>query len=206
MPTLEKTKPKLVPVFTPLHKSTARDYIGRMNDDKIRCMEIANQFEADYWDGDRRFGYGGYNYDGRQHASAEAILNAYDLPEDAKILDVGCGKGFLLYEFTQLLPGCTVTGFDRSRHAIDNAKPEIKNNLQVQLAQDPFPFDDDHFDLVLSLNTLHNLPIFELEKAMKEIERVGKQKFLVTESFRNEAELFNLQCWALTCRAFFWAG
>ena len=70
-------------------------------------------------------------------------------------------------------------------------------------AQDPFPWGDQHFDLVISLGCLHNLRIFELSSAVGEIERVGRNKYIMVESYRNEQELFNLECWALTAEAFF---
>lgn len=192
-----------VEIITPLHKRTQRDYIGRMTDHKVECMKVGKEYGKEFWDGDRRYGYGGYHYDGRWAVVAQALINRYHLPDDAKILDVGCGKAFLLYEFTRLLPQCQVTGFDISGYAIQEAKAEIKERLFVHRAQDPFPFADSEFDLVISLTTLHNLYIHELVAALTEIERVGKDKYLAVESYRDEQELFNLQCWALTCAAFF---
>ncbi len=194
---------RLLEVITPLHKKTKRDYIGRMNDDKIECSKVARKYGQEYWDGDRRYGYGGYKYDGRQSAIAKRLIEIYNLPENAKILDVGCGKGYLLYEFRKLLPKAKVIGFDISEYAIQNAKEEVKDNLFVARAQDPFKFGDKEFDLVVSITTLHNLKIDELTPALKEIERVGKNKYIAVESYRNVAELFNLQCWALTAEAFF---
>ncbi len=194
---------KLLEVITPLHKKTERDYVGRMTDNKIECSKVARKYGQEYWDGDRRYGYGGYKYDGRQSAIAKKLIEIYNLQEDAKILDVGCGKGFLLYEFTKLLPKCQVVGFDLSEYGIENAKEEIKDNLFVARVQDPFKFEDNEFDLVISITTLHNLKIDELASALKEIERVGKNKYIAMESYRNAAELFNLQCWALTAESFF---
>jgi SAM-dependent methyltransferase len=194
---------QLINVFTKLHKRTSRDYAGRMADGKVECMTVASRFGFDYWDGDRRFGYGGYHYDGRWEPAARNLLEIYTLPQGAKVLDVGCGKAFLLYEIKKLRPDIQVTGFDISAYAIANAKDEIRQKLFVHKAQDEFPFADLAFDLVISLNTLHNLPIFDLKAALREMERVGQKKYLVVESYRNDAELYNLQCWALTCRAFF---
>ena len=194
---------KLQSIITPLHKKTNRDYIGRMIDNKVECMKVASKYGKDYWDGDRRYGYGGYKYDGRWEIVAKKMIEIYKLPENAKILDVGCGKGFLLYEFKKLLPKCTIVGFDISKYAIENANEEVKQNLFVHKAEESYDFNDEEFDLVISIATLHNLRIYELKPVLKEIERVGKNKFVVVESYRNEQELFNLQCWALTASAFF---
>ena len=120
-----------------------------------------------------------------------------------RVLDVGCGKGFLLYEFTRLLPRCTVRGFDVSEYGIATAKEEVRDRLFVHRAQDSFPFADREFDLVISLNTIHNLLPQEAVAALREMERVGRHKYLVVESFKDAEELFNLQCWALTCESFF---
>jgi len=191
-------------VVTPLHKQTARDYVGRMTDDKVHCMDVARRFDRDFWDGDRRYGYGGYRYDGRWAPVARSLIETYSLPANAAILDVGCGKGFLLHECKQILPEARVAGFDISAYALENAKEEVRDGLFVHRAQDtPWPFADREFDLVVSLTTLHNLPIHHLARAMSELERVGRDKYLVVESYRSPRELFNLQCWALTCEAFF---
>lgn len=194
---------KLLNIITPLHKKSQRNYIERMVNDKIACSKKAREYEFDYWDGDRKFGYGGYKYDGRWEVVAKAFIEHYRLPADAKILDVGCGKGFLLYEFKRLLPKATVVGIDISTHALNAAKEEVKPFLRKMRAQDKYPFKDKEFDFVFSNTTLHNLPIYDLKKALGEIERVGKNKYICVESYRNVEELFNLQCWALTCESFF---
>jgi SAM-dependent methyltransferase len=193
----------LLNLVTPLHKRTKRDYLARMVDDKVHCMLKAKEYERDYWDGDRRYGYGGYRYDGRWKPVAQHLIDHYELRATARILDVGCGKAHLLYELKQLLPEADVTGFDISRHGLADAPEAIRPHLFRYRAQDAYPWGDRHFDLVLSLGTLHNLRVFELESAVREIERVGRQKYIMVESYRNELEQFNLQCWALTAEAFF---
>ncbi|MCG8524779.1 MAG: class I SAM-dependent methyltransferase [Opitutales bacterium] len=189
--------------FTPLHKKTKRNYVDRMVDEKVHCMLKAKEYEFDYWDGDRRFGYGGYKYDGRWKPVAEEIIKTYGLTNESKVLDVGCGKAFLIYEMKQLLPGAEIVGFDVSKHGIADAPEGIREHLYNYRAQDAYPYGDKYFDLVLSLGCLHNLRLFELQTALAEVERVGKQGYVMLESYRNEQELFNLQCWALTCESFF---
>tara|TARA_B100000965_G_scaffold269102_1_gene227591 strand:- start:491 stop:1156 length:666 start_codon:yes stop_codon:yes gene_type:complete len=195
---------KLVQFVTSLHTSTKREYLDRMVDEKILCMHKAKEYEEDYWDGDRRFGYGGYKYlPGRWKPVAESLIETYNLNNSSSILDVGCGKGFLLHEIKLILPEITIKGFDISNHGLSCALDSVKDDLFIHKAQDPYPFKDNEFDLVISLGCLHNLRLMELEVALGEIERVGKQGYVMLESYRNEAEQFNLQCWALTCESFF---
>ena len=193
---------RLRQIITPLHQRTAREYLPRMVDDKVEAMEVALRYGRDYWDGDRRYGYGGYRYDGRWRPVARKLVETYRLGETARILDVGCGKAHLLHELQRLLPRAEIVGLDISEYAIAEAKAEARDRLFVHRAQDPYPFADQHFDLVISLNTLHNLRVNELKAALGEIQRCGRQGYLVVESFRDSRELFNLQCWALTCASF----
>ena len=195
---------KLVNYVTPLHKATKRSYIDRMMDEKVLCMLKAKEYEFEYWDGDRRYGYGGYKYiPGRWKPVAEKLIENYNLDNGSSILDIGCGKGHLLYELKQLLPELKIKGIDISDHGIENSKEEIKKHIIKHKAQVSYPFKDNEFDLVISLGCFHNLRIFELKTALSEMQRVGKQGYLMLESYRSEKELFNLQCWALTCESFF---
>jgi SAM-dependent methyltransferase len=188
-----------------LHASTARDYVARVvNDDKAACAEVAARFGAEYWDGERRYGYGGYRYDGRWRGLAEKLAERYALRAGARVLDVGCGKGYLLYELAQLVPGVDVRGLDVSAYALAQAKEEVRPFLELGTAA-RLPFDDGSFDLVLSLGTLHNLALPDLWAALEEIERVGRgsNKYVMVESYRNEREKMNLLYWQLTCKSFY---
>jgi ubiquinone/menaquinone biosynthesis C-methylase UbiE len=187
-----------------LHKKTQRDYVARViNDNKAECATIAKKFDRDYWDGDRKYGYGGYNYDGRWRVVAEEMAEYYHLKPGQKVLDVGCGKGFLLFELMKIVPGLEVAGVDSSTYALSNAKEEVKPFLKQGLAQD-LSYPDHSFDLVYSITTLHNLYIFDLKNAIQQINRVSKgNSYLVVESYRNETEKMNLLYWQLTCEAFF---
>jgi protein-L-isoaspartate(D-aspartate) O-methyltransferase len=194
---------RYVDFITSVHRSTKRDYLKRVTDhDKATCAEIACRFDGDYWDGARHTGYGGYRYDGRWRQVAADMARAYGLHPGMRILDVGCGKGFLLYEFTQVVPGIEVAGIDISPYAIEHAREEVKPNLRVTGAE-RLPFADSSFDFVVSVTTLHNLYIQHLFAALHEIERVARSnKHIVVEAYRNEREKVNLMYWQLTCRAF----
>ncbi|MBF0254017.1 MAG: class I SAM-dependent methyltransferase [Candidatus Omnitrophica bacterium] len=188
---------------TLVHKKTTRDYLARVNEfPKAEAAKLAKKFDYDYWDGDRKVGYGGFKYDGRWRKVAEAMIETYGLKKGDRVLDVGCGKAFLLYDFAQALPGIEVRGLDVSRYAVENAKEEMKPFLEVGTASE-LPYEDKSFDLVVSINALHNLPCHAFFPALKEIERVGrKNKFICVESYRTEEEKVNLLYWQLTCEMF----
>jgi SAM-dependent methyltransferase len=189
--------------ITRVHTATNRDYLQRVVEhDKAECAEVAGRFGKDYWDGDRRYGFGGYRYDGRWKVVAQAMADHYGLQPGARILDVGCGKAFLLYEFTQVVPDAQVQGIDISAYGIENAKEEVRPFLQVGNANS-LPYDDDSFDFVVSINTFHNLYNYDLHAALEEMQRVSRgAAYLTVESYRTEREKVNLMYWQLTCRAF----
>jgi SAM-dependent methyltransferase len=192
--------------LSPIHKSTTRDYLARVNDPeypKHKAAELAKQWGYDYWDGDRRINYGGYRYlEGRWEKVARAMVEHYGLKAGDRILDIGCGKGFLLFDFTKVVPGIEVTGIDISQYAIENSKPEIRDRLKLCNAT-ALPFEDGSFDLVYSLNTFHNLHCYDLDLALREMQRVGREhRYLCVESYRNEVEKANLLYWQVTCEAF----
>jgi ubiquinone/menaquinone biosynthesis C-methylase UbiE len=188
-----------------LHKKTKRDYTERVvKYDKPACAEIACEYGREYWDGGREFGYGGYSYrEGYWRPVAEQMIQHYELKKNAKILDVGCGKGFLLYEISLLLPEAQIRGIDLSRYAVESAKEEIRHCLQVGNAVS-LPFKDKEFDFVYALGCLHNLYNYELFKALREMERVsGGAKYTMQESYRNEREKINMCNWQLTQHSFY---
>ena len=189
-----------------IHKSTTRDYLARVNDPeypKAKAAKLAKKWDFDYWDGDRRINYGGYRYmPGRWIKVAQAMADHYGIKPGDKILDVGSGKGFLLYDFTLAVPGVEVYGIDVSQYAIDNSKEEIRGRLQNAPAT-KLPFPDQHFDFVYSINMLHNLHCYDLDLALREMQRVGKHnRYICVESYRTEEEKANLLYWQVTCEAF----
>jgi len=183
-----------------IHTKTKRDYVGErvLGQDKGACAKVAKQYDKNYWDGDRKYGYGGYKYDGRWRVVADNLVKHYGIKVGDRILDVGCGKGFLLYELTQAMPGIEVKGIDVSQYGIDNAKEAVTPFLQFGNAID-LPYEDHSFDLVLSINVFHNLMNYDLHTALQEVERVSKKcKYIVNDSYRTEEEKVNLMYWQLT--------
>ena len=190
--------------FTPLHKSAKRDYFDRMLNDKAKCIKIAKKYDFHYWDGSRRTGFGGYKYiPGHWKPMAQQLIKTYKLGPGSKVLDIGCGKAFLLHEMKLLEPDLDIMGFDISEYALEHNNDLTKPYVYYHKAQDPYKYKDKEIDLVISLNTLHSLRFFDFKKAIHEINRIGKQAYIVVESYRNEEELVNLQCWNTVGQCFF---
>jgi len=183
-------------IITPLHKSGKRDYLGRMTPDKPECMEVARRFGLDFWDGERKYGYGGYKNDGRWKEVAKKLVKRYKLNKNSRVLDIGCGKGYLAKEIENL-SNAWVVGCDVSDYALRHNP--LANKLIFNAGVDEINSD---FDLILYLNTLHNLKLPQLKQAIQQIAYRSKNAYIVVESYRNTRELFNLQCWALTCEQF----
>lgn len=192
--------------FGEKHSGVSRDYISRVTDPeypKSLASSIAKKWGADYWDGDRRLGYGGYKFiPGYWTSVAQHLIAEYNLTSKSRILDVGCGKGFLLAELTSLVPGIGVSGLEISHYAIEHAHASVKASIVrgdcVQL-----PFKSDEFDLVVSINVVHNLTLPNLIPALREIGRVAKRSYIVVESYETEVQKANLLYWQLTCESFF---
>ncbi len=189
-----------------LHNKTKRDYLKRVNDKKypkFKAAQIAKKWGYDYWDGDRRINYGGYKYiPGRWTSLAKKMIKLYNLKDNSKILDIGCGKGFLLYELKKINPTFSVFGVDISKYAIKNSKKEIKKYLKYSNCT-KLPFKNNYFDFAFSINTFHNLYNYELDKSLKEITRVSKRQYICVESYKNEIEKTNLLYWQVTCESFY---
>lgn len=170
-------------------------------------MRIASEFGQMYWDGPRDYGYGGYKYDGRWRPIAEAMAKHYGLKDSSEILDIGCGKGFLLLELRKMGIG-ELHGIDISNYAICDAERIFIDQMNTAwfdcAPASKIPYTDGAFDFTYSINVFHNLSYSELKQSLKEMLRVGKEKFYIcVESYETEEQLCNLQCWALTCKSFY---
>jgi len=183
------------------YPKSKRNTQGRSEIMSNEVRDIARQYGKDFFDGDRLYGYGGFSYLPRfwQPVMPDFIAH-FNLTSASKVLDVGCAKGFMLFDMVEAVPGIYVSGLDVSEYAIEHAKLEVKNRLQIGTAKE-LPFDDDSFDVVLSINTVHNLERDECAIALQEIQRVSKGKaFITVDAYRNDEEKVRMMQWALTAK------
>lgn len=178
-----------------------RDVSERGSSKTIDQQNLARQFGKDFFDGDRNNGYGGYHYNQRFWSNVVLdFINFYNLKDGDKILDIGCGKGFMLYDFSKLNTEFGIFGIDISEYAINNCIESLKGKLQVGNAIS-LPYPDNHFDLVISINTHHNLDGEDIIKSFNEVERVTKKNsYVVLDAYSNEKEQEELTNWNLTAK------
>jgi SAM-dependent methyltransferase len=163
--------------------------------------QVARRFDKDFFDGDRRHGYGGFSYMPRfWQPVIPTFQRHWALDGSSSVLDVGCAKGFMMHDMSQLIPGITVKGIDVSQYAIDNAIETMRPHVQVANAT-ALPFADKSFDIVISINTIHNLDRADCAQALREIERVARRgSFITVDAYRNDEEKERMYAWNLTAK------
>lgn len=182
----------------PRSKRNVKARLG--NKDKNRA--IAMQFGKEYFDGTREQGYGGYRYDGRWVPIAEDIVKHFGLKSGDRVLDIGCGKGFLVKDLMEVCPGLEVFGLDISEYAVMNCEPEVIGRIHVGNAA-RLPFPENSFQAVLSINTIHNLDRANCVLAVQEMERVAPgHGYIQVDAYRNMAEEQMFLDWVLTARTY----
>jgi len=177
---------------------TKRNIQTRSDAKDPTVVAIAKQYGEMYWDGPREYGYGGYRYDGRWRAVARDIINHFGLRPGMRVLDVGCGKGFLVKDLMLECPGLEAFGLDISVYALINCEKEVIGRLHLGTAE-KMPFPDASFDCVLSLNTIHNFPRTRAVTAMKEIQRLSSGRaFVQVDSYHTPEQKTIFESWVLT--------
>lgn len=180
---------------------TKRNVAERGQEKTEEDRRIARQFGRDFFDGDRRYGYGGFNYHPRFWRPVVPTLREhFHLKAGDSLLDVGCAKGFMLHDLAALIPGLIVKGIDVSAYAIENAIDDMKPHVQVADVRQ-LPFLDKSFDVVIAINTIHNLDRANCAEALREIERVARRgAFLTVDAYYNDAERERMMAWNLTAK------
>lgn len=183
------------------YPKTKRDTLERANKKTEKDREIARKFEKEFFDGERRHGYGGFNYNPKfWQPVIPTFVDYWKLNSKSSVLDVGCAKGFMLYDIKKLIPGIKVSGIDISHYAVNSADEKISKFLQVGNAKS-LPYEDNSFDFVISINTIHNLDKEECGMAIREISRVSKiNSFITVDAFRTEEEKRRMFEWNLTAK------
>lgn len=178
-----------------------RDVAARSQSKSEADRALARKFGKEFFDGDRSHGYGGFSYNPRfWEPVIPTFQDHWNLQATDSILDVGCAKGFMLYDFQRLIPGITVEGIDISSYAINNCMDEVKPFLSVASA-DELPFEDNDFDYGISITTIHNFELEGVTKALQELERVSKKgSFITVDAYRNEEEKERMNAWNLTAK------
>lgn len=183
------------------YPKTKRNVEDRGQEKTEEDRAIARMFDKKFFDGDRRHGYGGFNYLPRfWQPVIPTFQRHFGLTTGSSVLDIGCAKGFMLHDMAELIPGITVKGIDVSSYAIENAIEDMRPYVQVADARE-LPFPDNSFDVVISINTIHNLEQDECARALQEIERVKRQgAFVTVDAYRTEEEKERMYAWNLTAR------
>ena len=178
-----------------------RNVDKRVLEKNSEIVKTARQFGKDFFDGDRKYGYGGFSYNPKYWTEVvKDFVSYYKLGPKAKVLDVGCAKGYMLYDFKREFKDIEVYGIDVSKYAIDNCHPEVKDFLKVGNAKN-IEFEDNYFDLVISINTVHNLDLDDCIDSIKEISRVSKSNsFITVDAFNSEEEKKRMYKWNLTAK------
>lgn len=184
------------------YPKTKRDLKTRLVKKTPQDKALARKFGYEFFDGKRKNGYGGYYYHPRFWSKVvRDFVKFYKLNKNSKILDVGCGKGFMLHDFKQAIPDITVRGIDISNYAISNSLSTVKKYLKTGNAK-KLTFPDNYFDLTISITTLHNLNLNDFKKSIKEIQRVSKKSFITVDSYRNNTEKKRMDAWNLTAQTY----
>ena len=183
------------------YPKSKRNLKERENQKSEKDRAIARKFGKEFFDGDRKYGYGGYKYHQRFWQPVIPTFKKYwNLDSSSSVLDVGCGKGFMLYDFFKIIPGIKLKGIDISDYAVENSMPDVKDFITVANAKN-LPFEDNSFDVVISINTVHNLEPSDCAQALREIDRVSKKNsFITVDAYRNEEEKNRMYAWNLTAK------
>lgn len=173
--------------------------LNNHNSNKLDILDYLEIWNASkhYFDSKREFGYGGYIYDNRWGVVVDKLIDIFNLTKESNLLDIGCAKGYLVNDFNVNKKVGFAVGVDISLYPLIKGKRDkVKGDLVCANAVD-LPFENKSFEIVFCKDTLHNL----IDKkdtliALKEIERVGKNKWLRVGAYKNNRQKKIIDKWA----------
>ena len=180
---------------------TKRDIFSRLEQKTKEHQNIARLFGKEFFDGTRDTGYGGFKYDPRYWSAViPDFVDHFKIQPTDSLLDVGCAKGFMLADFKSLMPDMLLRGIDISEYAVENAHPDVGANLMVGDCAE-LPFENNSFDYVISITTVHNHDYEGCMKSLSEIQRVAKKgSFITVDAYTDETEKKAMFAWNLTAK------
>ena len=177
---------------------TKKRLVKKNSRTNIHNKLIASLKGKDFYDGKRKYGFGGYKYDGRWKRIAKIFIKKYKLNNQSKILQINCDKGFLIYELKKLLPKAKIIGVDRSTYSIKNAKKEIKHLIKYN--EGPYlKFKSKTFDSIIAIGYVYEFSLFQIITAIKEIMRISSSKnnYITLGAYNTNNDLHSFKEWSL---------
>lgn len=160
------------------------------------------KFPKEYFDGKREHGYGGYYYNPKFFKKiVMSMIKHYKLNKKSKILDIGCAKGFMMYEFKKALPNCEIKGIDISKYCKKKAITKMKKYIKIGTCE-KLPYPSKYFDFVTSISTIHNVTKTGIKKSLKEIVRVSKKNaFIRVKAHKNVHHKKKIDQWNIVAKS-----
>lgn len=144
-----------------------------------------DHYDDDYFGSDWRGQGNKYDLETRRRVEARNPQLIKDVFEPRRVLDVGCGPGFLMQLLHDL--GVDVRGVDFSPSSIRLAPPAMKDRIETGRA-DRLSAPDGSFDLVICREVLEHLTILQIRRTIAEICRVSSRYVYVTTRFHPDPE------------------
>jgi len=163
----------------------------------IKRKVLANELDFDYYDGDRKNGYGGFKYDGRWKIFLKKIIKRYNLNKNSKVLDISAKKGFFMHDLTLLLPGIKVFGVEDHKYPIMNSMKSVRNNIKFLNSFCDMNYKKDHFDFVHAHNAIYRYSFKDLIKIIRIISKISKKSHITIPAYDNNKERLKFYDWTL---------